>query len=165
MITKHEARITKELANNKVTVVKEFDTDVENVWEAWTDSTTLDQWWAPKPWRAETKRMDFKEGGHWLYAMVGPDNNRMWARFDYKTIDAPNRLVATDSFADENGNKSLGFPSMKWTVQFTEINNGTRLEVVIEGSKKGDIEKLLEMGFEQGFFMALDNLDELLLTE
>jgi uncharacterized protein YndB with AHSA1/START domain len=162
MITKHEARISKDLANKKITVVKELDAEVEKVWEAWTDSVLLDKWWAPKPWRAETKRMRFEEGDYWLYAMVGPDGERMWARFDYKKIDEPRQFTATDSFCDENGNKSQDSPSMDWTVKFNKTGNGTRLEVLITASKKGDIEKILEMGFEQGFTMGLDNLEELL---
>lgn len=163
MITKHEARVTKDLANKKITVVKEFDADVEKVWEAWTESSILDQWWAPKPWRAETKKMDFRKGGYWHYSMTGPDNNRVWGRLDYKTIEAPNQIIAVDSFSDENGNKAEGdFPSVNWTINFSKARNGTKVEVLVVGNKTGDVEKLLEMGFEQGFTMALDNLEELI---
>jgi uncharacterized protein YndB with AHSA1/START domain len=162
MITKHEARVTKDLTNKKITVVKELDADVEKVWEAWSDSSLLDKWWAPKPWRAETKSMEFKEGGRWLYAMVGPDGERVWGLFDYNTIKAPNQFTGTDSFSDENGKKSQDSPSMNWTVKFNKTGNGTRLEVFITASKQGDIEKLLDMGFEEGFKTGLDNLEELL---
>ena len=165
MITKHEALVTKDPANMKITVVKEFDADIEKVWEAWTSSTLLDQWWAPKPYRAETKEMTFEEGGHWLYCMVGPDGERHWARFDYKTIDEPNQFTVTDSFCDENGNKSKDLPSMSWTIKFNKTGNGTRVEVLVVASKQGDIEKILEMGFEEGFKMGLDNLEELLAQE
>ena len=57
--------------NKTIAIQREFDADPQLVWSAWTTAELLDQWWGPRPWRAETKKMDFREGGHWLYAMVG----------------------------------------------------------------------------------------------
>ena len=65
----------KDLPNKKMFVTREFAGTLEDVWEAWTDSNILDQWWAPKPWKAKTKTMDFREGGFWLYSMIGPDGS------------------------------------------------------------------------------------------
>lgn len=70
-----QTTIAKDAANKKLIVVREFDAPLAEVWKAWTDSSILDQWWAPKPWKAKTKTMDFREGGTWLYSMVGPDGN------------------------------------------------------------------------------------------
>jgi uncharacterized protein YndB with AHSA1/START domain len=161
MITKHEARVTKDLANKKITVVKELDADIEKVWNAWTNDKQLEKWWAPKPWRAESKKMNFKEGGSWLYSMVGPNGERHWSGMDYKTIDEPNHFTTEDYFSDENGNKTADMPTTNWDVKFKETDNGTRVEVVLTASKQGQLEKLLEMGFEEGFKMGLDNLEEL----
>ena len=66
MIINKETLYTKDVANNKMTVVRQFDAPVEQVWRAWTESELLDQWWAPLPWKAKTKKMDFREGGSWL---------------------------------------------------------------------------------------------------
>ena len=41
--------------NNKVNVSREFAAPISKVWPAWTQSLILDQWWAPKPWKAKTK--------------------------------------------------------------------------------------------------------------
>ena len=167
MITKHETLFTKDVANNKVIVAKEFDADIKKVWEAWTSSTLLDKWWAPKPWRAETKRMNFEQGGYWLYSMVGPNGERLWSRFDYTSIYEPHQFTATDSFCDENGEPTRDalFPSMHWTIKFHETHSGTRVEVLVLASKQADLQKMLDTGFEEGFKMALDNLEELLAEE
>ncbi len=47
-----QTTISKDAANKKLIVVREFDAPLEEVWRAWTDSKILDKWWAPKPWRA-----------------------------------------------------------------------------------------------------------------
>jgi uncharacterized protein YndB with AHSA1/START domain len=47
-------------------ITREFAASLELVWRAWTTPELLDQWWGPQPWRAETKTMDFRQGGYWL---------------------------------------------------------------------------------------------------
>src|SRR5688572_16978462 len=94
---------TVDKENKMINVERDFNAPVDKVWAAWTQKEILDKWWAPKPWKAETKEMDFREGGHWLYAMVGPDGSKHWARADYKSIDAPGSFSVEDAFCDENG--------------------------------------------------------------
>lgn len=65
--------------NNTIHIRREFDAGPELVWQAWTTAELLDQWWGPEPWKAETRTMDFREGGTWLYAMVGPEGERHWS--------------------------------------------------------------------------------------
>ena len=69
------------------------------VWAAWTDREILDLWWAPKPWRFETKSMEFSEGGRWHYAMVGPNGEKQYCLFDYKKIDAQEHFSGQMHFA------------------------------------------------------------------
>jgi uncharacterized protein YndB with AHSA1/START domain len=66
-----------------VNVKREFNASLANVWSAWTEAEILDQWWAPAPWKARTKSMEFKEGGRRLYAMVGPQGEEHWAIADF----------------------------------------------------------------------------------
>jgi uncharacterized protein YndB with AHSA1/START domain len=73
--------VEKETATVKVK--REFAAPIDKVWAAWTRAELLDQWWAPKPWQARTKVLDFREGGMWLYAMIGPDGIEEYCRADY----------------------------------------------------------------------------------
>jgi uncharacterized protein YndB with AHSA1/START domain len=86
MMATKETIYSKDAANKKIKVVREFDASVEQVWKAWTERELLDQWWAPKPWKANTQSMDFRNGGLWLYYMEGPDGSRHYCRVDYKSI-------------------------------------------------------------------------------
>jgi uncharacterized protein YndB with AHSA1/START domain len=153
---------TVDKENKKVNVKREFAAPIAKVWPAWTQSNLLDQWWAPKPWKAETKEMDFKEGGHWIYAMVGPSGEKHWARADYKSITPLKSFSKEDAFCDENGNINKDFPRSTWVNEFTGSENSTTVNIEISYNELADLEKILEMGFQGGFSMAMDNLDELL---
>src|SRR5688572_18594583 len=114
----NETIYSKDIANRKMNVTREFSASVDETWRAWTERELLDQWWAPKPWKAETKTMDFREGGSWLYCMVGPEGEKHWAIVDYKSIVLLKSFTGLDSFCDENGNKSPDLPGMDWKVEF-----------------------------------------------
>src|SRR2546423_15478404 len=100
MIINKETIFTKDLANKKITVVREFNAPVDQVWKAWTESELLDQWWAPKPWKANTKSMDFREGGLWHYYMESPDGSRHFSVVKYKSIIPNKSFIAVDGFCD-----------------------------------------------------------------
>src|SRR5690606_29546341 len=104
--------------NKRIRVEREFAAPVSKVWSAWTESELLDQWWAPKPWRAKTKTMDFSEGGYWLYAMVGPEGEEHWARADFQSINPLKAFSIRDAFCDENGNIDQSLPSSAWSNEF-----------------------------------------------
>lgn len=161
MATK-EIIFEKDVANKKIIVVREFDAPVTQVWKAWTESELLDQWWAPKPWKANTSSMDFRVGGYWLYYMEGPDGARHFARVDYKSIQPGQTFAADDYFTDDKGNRLQEMPGMHWVCEFSKSGQGTKVEVHITFSSDADMEKVIEMGFKDGFAMALKNLDELL---
>src|SRR5438046_6078467 len=165
MNQKNQTTITKDPSNKKLIVVREFDAPLDHVWKAWTESELLDQWWAPKPWRAETKTMDFREGGTWLYSMVGPDGSRHWSRADFKKIIPNKSFIGDDAFCDENGKINPEMPRMHWENEFSETASGTKVTVEITFSSEEQLEKIIEMDFKEGFTMAHGNLDELLVAQ
>jgi uncharacterized glyoxalase superfamily protein PhnB/uncharacterized protein YndB with AHSA1/START domain len=161
----NSTQIEKDLPNKKITVTRNFNAPTEDVWRAWTESELLDQWWAPKPWRAETKTMNFKEGGFWLYAMVSPEGSKHWSKINYHKIDFQKSIQTTDCFCDENGNKNPDFPSMSWKNEFHATENGTVVMVEISFTAEADIKTIIAMGFEAGFTSALDNLEHYLKSK
>jgi uncharacterized protein YndB with AHSA1/START domain len=147
--------------NKRINVKREFAAPISKVWAAWTESAILDQWWAPKPWKARTKSMDFKEGGYWLYAMVGPEGEEHWARLDYKSITPLKSYSGIDAFCDEEGNLNPDFARSTWTNSFAEGSDVTTVSIEIQYDDLKDIEQIMEMGFKEGFTAGMENLDEL----
>ncbi len=162
MTQEKQTVITKDVSGKKLFVLREFDGTPEQVWKAWTESNLLDQWWAPKPWKARTKTMNFKEGGSWLYSMEGPNGEKHWSRADYKSVVEQKSFTAVDTFCDEEGNATNEFPHMHWKNEFTKTETGTKVTVEITFDNENDLNKIIETGFKEGFTMAHSNLDELL---
>lgn len=146
-------------------VKREFDASVDLVWQAWTKAELLDQWWAPKPYRTETKSLEFRPGGRWLYSMVGPKNDRHWCRADYQNIEDLSLITWKDAFCDENGNDNGGKPNSFWTNRFSEENGITTINVTLAHENLESLEMQIKMGFQEGFTMALGNLDDLLAEQ
>jgi uncharacterized glyoxalase superfamily protein PhnB/uncharacterized protein YndB with AHSA1/START domain len=160
-----QTTLKKDLANKRLIITREFDAPVDMVWRAWTDPEILDQWWAPKPWKTETVSMDFKVGGMWLYYMKGPQGEKHYCRADYSSITPYKNYQGLDGFCDEKGNINKEFPQTQWNVSFSPSATGTTVLVENTFKEIADIEKILEMGFEQGFAMAHGNLDEYLAAK
>jgi uncharacterized protein YndB with AHSA1/START domain len=162
MTSTKETTIRPDVANLKLHITRIFDAPLADVWRAWTEAELLDLWWAPKPYRAETKSMEFREGGKWIYCMVGPDGRRMWCAVEFQSIYAPNSFTAKDYFTDENGNPTDQFPQMHWKNEFHDERGTTRVEVEITFASEADLNTIVQMGFKEGFTAAHGNLDELL---
>jgi len=151
-----------DLQNKKATITRVFDAPLENVWRAWTEKDLLDQWWAPKPFIAKTKSMDFKVGGRRFYAMVSPDGQEGWSIQKYTSISPKTNFRMYNTFADKDENPQL--PGSDWDVTFSEQNGTTTVRVIITNESLDRMKKMIEMGFEAGLTATLGNLEELLQT-
>lgn len=146
--------------NCRIHVDRSFDAPLDLVWTAWTDPEILDLWWAPKPYRTETKSMDFTVGGRWLYCMVSPEDERHWCLFEYHKINPLRSYSGLDAFCNEEGVINNQHPRMRWYNTFTQQEGGTVVNIEIKLDKLADLEAIITMGFKEGFTMGLQNLDD-----
>lgn len=151
---------------HQILVAKTFAAPLEIVWDAWTIPEYLDQWWAPKPYKTETKSLIFQPGGRWHYAMVSPENEKHWCLADYISIDDKSKYTYRDAFCDDLGHINDGHPRTTWTVQFNAVagDNTTQVNVTLQYLSLEALETIMGMGIREGFSMAIGNLDELLLS-
>ncbi len=150
-------------------IKREFDADLELVWEAWTTAELLDRWWAPAPLRNQTKYMDFREGGYWLYTMLNEHGERIklndeeiWAKWSYISIADKESFTAKDGFCDENGTMNPSYAQNLLETRFAEANNRVLVTLTSTFDKLEDLEQTIQMGFKEGFTMGLNQLEDLL---
>lgn len=148
--------------NNTITIKREFAAQRQLVWDCYTTSALLDQWFAPKPFTTKTKSMDFRVGGHWHYAMVEPDGQEYWGRMDYQTIRPIDNYTVLDAFSDESGSVNPDLPRANWDVTFIADAEHTLVQTVVTYKSSEDLEKVIQMGMQEGLRSTLERLDELL---
>lgn len=153
---------TVDKAAKTVFITREFNADQSLVWDAFTKAEILDQWVAPKPWRSKTKFMDFKVGGRRFYAMVSPEGQEHWAIQKYTSISPKTNFKMFNAFADKDENPQL--PGSDWDYTFSEKEGKTTVHITIYNESLARMEKMIEMGFKEGFIMSMANLENLLAT-
>ena len=153
----------------EVRITRIFDAPRELVWKAWTQPERIMRWWGPKTFTTPVAKIDLRTGGEYLNCMRAPDGKDYWSRGVFREIKRPERLVMTDSFADERGNPvppsyyGMGDDSpleLLVTVTFEEQDGKTRLTLRhsgIESFSETDVENM-----EQGWSESFDKLAEAL---
>lgn len=147
---------------NTLTIRREFAADRKLVWDCYTKSELLDQWFAPKPFTTKTKLMDFREGGRWHYAMVDPEGKEYWGITDYLTIRPTEHYTALDAFSDETGAVNPNLPRANWLVSFSDLGEHAIVETIVTYNSLADLETVINMGMKEGMTSTLERLDELL---
>ncbi len=153
---------TVDKTTKTVFIIREFDAGLSLVWDAFTKPEMLDQWVAPKPWTSKTKFMDFKVGGRRFYAMVSPEGQERWSIQEYTSITPKTNFKMYNAFADAAENREL--PGSEWEYNFTEQNGITKVSIIIFNESLARFERMIEMGFTEGFKMSMNNLENLLAS-
>ena len=154
---------TVDKSTKTVLVTREFAAGLSLVWDAFTKQEILDQWWAPKPFLSKTKIMNFEVGGRRFYAMVSPEGQEHWAIQKYTSISPKTNFKFLNAFAYKDENPQL--PGSDWDLSFIEQGETTKVRIVIYNDSLERMEKMIEMGFKEGFTMTLNGLDILLKSK
>lgn len=94
-----------ENAIDAVVVERIFEAPVDVIWQMWTNPDYFKQWYGPDGFTVPVAQMDVRKGGKHLFCMQSPDGSmQMWFTGEYTEVVPNERLVYTDSPADEHGN-------------------------------------------------------------
>lgn len=151
---------TVDKATKTVFITREFDAELSLVWDAFTKAELLDQWVAPKPWTSRTKYMNFEVGGRRFYAMISPDGLERWAIQKYTSITPKTNFKMFNAFADKDENPEL--PGSDWDFNFSEQGGITKVNISIYNESLERLEKMIEMGFKEGYAASMQNLESLI---
>jgi uncharacterized protein YndB with AHSA1/START domain len=155
-------------------ISREFDAPREKVFAAFTTLEALKSWWGPRGFQWVSAQLDLRPGGMFHYCMRSPQGADMWARFVYREVVPPERIVFVNSFSDESGGITANPWIPDWprevliVVTFSEHDGKTTL--AMRGSPINASEastKVFEGGREgmrKGFAGTFPQLDEYLAT-
>jgi uncharacterized protein YndB with AHSA1/START domain len=154
------------------TLARDFNASRHVVWRAWTDRGLLGRWFGPKGATTEVVSFDLRPGGVAHLSMDISTGQRLWAKFVYREILEPSRLVWVHSFSDENANivpSPFGGPwplEILTTILFDGEGKRTRICLTWEpiGAKQEERDAFqaafgsMEMGWNGSFDRLADTL-------
>jgi len=163
-------RLAEYVEGRELVIERIFDAPRGLVWKAWTEPEQVMRWWGPRGFTAPAAEIDFRVGGKYLFAMRSPEYEEgrvLWSTGVYREIVPLERIVCTDSFADEKGNvvpatyygMNADIPlEMLVTVTFEEHEGKTKLTLRHVGIPSGPDHD----GAQQGWSESFDKLAEYL---
>lgn len=148
--------------NRRIVVRHAYEQPVQTLWDAYTKTEILEQWWAPKPYKAVVLENNFEEGGRMHYYMLSPEGEKHYCLAEFFTIDPVQSFKVLDAFCDEEQVISDDLPRMAWHNVFTTEDNLTVVTNTLAFEREEDMVQILAMGFEEGYTTALNQLYDLL---
>lgn len=144
-----------------------IEAPIQQVWDMWTKPDLFQKWYGPNGMTLPIVEMDVVVGGQRRFCMKMDSPERsmtMWFAGEFKEIDAPNRLVYTESMTDEDGNilspQSMGMPeghpeTTEVIVELKELDHKTLMKMTHIGVPS-------QSGGAGGWQQAIEKLDRLL---
>ncbi len=128
-----------------VVIERTLDAPAELVWQMWTDPEHFKAWYGPDGATIPVANMDVRVGGSRLVAMemeTPGGKMKMWFTGEYREVLENQRLVYTESMADEDGNimspEDMGMPpghpeTTEISVELEDLGGRTRMVMTHAG--------------------------------
>jgi uncharacterized protein YndB with AHSA1/START domain len=84
-------------------ITRVFAAPRDLMWKCFTEPERMQAWFGPKGSVIVKSSLDLRVGGVYHGALRDETGRVMWAKFVYREIEAPQRLVWVHSFSDEAG--------------------------------------------------------------
>ena len=108
MAQKKGSNILSPTADRELIITRTLNAPVELVWEVWTNSDHIKNWWGPTGFSNTISKMDLKTGGEWNLVMHGPDGT------DYKNKSVFKKIVKYKKIVYEH----VSGPKFLATIEF-----------------------------------------------
>lgn len=156
-------------SGDAVVLERNFDAPVDLIWQMWTNPEHFQAWYGPAGATIPVAKMDVCVGGTRLVCMEmqspkGP--MQMWFTGELREVVENERLVYTESIADEHGNvvtpSALGMPdghpiTTEIRVELQDIGGRTKMVMTHVGIPS-------DSPGASGWMMAFDKLVEYVAT-
>ena len=125
----------------------------EKVWDVMANR--IEEWWCPKPWRAEFDRLERRAGGASNCTMYGPDGEVHPHPGFVLAWDEGRRFAFTDAIV---GDLMPAGPFMIGVWEIALEGNGTRYTATARHWDEASATRHAEMGFAEGWGACADQL-------
>ncbi|WP_018252918.1 SRPBCC family protein [Salinispora mooreana] len=146
-------------APTDIVLTRVFNAPRHLVFDTLTKPELLRRWFGARGWRLVECEVELRVGGSWRFVSVGPDGLKMGQGGVYREVQAPDRLVYTESYDDQwVPGESLV------TAVLTERAGLTTLKTTLRYSSQEVRDLVLATPMERGVAESYDRLDEVLAS-
>ena len=156
--------VTKDIDQRTLTITAHFAAPVQRVWALYADPRQLERVWGPPTHPATFVDHSLSVGGRSRYYMTAPDGQKYAGWWEVTAVDEPDSFAFDDGFADEDHNPMANMPVAHNLYTFESADGGTRATFLSSFDSAEDLQKVLEMGVEEGATQAINQIDALLGT-
>ncbi|SFG03780.1 Uncharacterized conserved protein YndB, AHSA1/START domain [Novosphingobium sp. CF614] len=146
--------------NHELSITRLIAAPPEKVWEVMTDRQ--EEWWCPRPWRAEIDKQDRRAGGVCNMTFHGPDGETEPQNGIYLAYEEGRRFVTTDAI-DADFQPSGPFMIGIWEIE--PEGSGTRYTARARHWNAETMKQHEEMGFVEGWSACVAQLAEICENE
>ncbi|KQN19465.1 ATPase [Sphingomonas sp. Leaf33] len=140
---------------HELRIDRTIDAPPEAVWRAWTEH--LEEWFCPRPWRAEIVEQDLRPGGRSAMVMRGPSGEENPIEGIILDVEPGRRIVSTDAFTA--GWVPAGPFMVRIDLFEADGGGGTRYTAIARHWTADAAAQHRAMGFEAGWSAATDQLE------
>ena len=155
--------MTENTAGYALRIVRELDAPADKLYKAWTTPERMGEWFCPKPWKVTEARMEVRAGGSSYILMEGPNGEKVPNRGVYLEVVPNRKIVFTDAYT--SAWVPAEKPFMTGIVEFEDLGNGrTKYIATVVHWTEADMKAHQEMGFEVGWGIVADQLEQVAKT-
>ena len=140
----------------ELSVTRFINAPPEKVWDVMVNR--IEDWWCPKPWRAEFDTLERRAGGISNCTMYGPDGEVHPHPGFVLAWDEGRRFAFTDAIV---GDLMPAGPFMIGIWEIASEGGGTRYTATARHWDEASAKRHAEMGFAQGWEACANQLVEL----
>ena len=142
-----------DLNNRTLTIEKTFNAPLKLVWEAWSLSEHIGQWWGPKGMETKVIEHEFKVGGRWKYVMQMPNGGEFITEGIYSQIVEYEKIVSSADFKPMTEGVEI-------QALFEADGDKTKFTFNVVHPTEAYCKQQEQMGFYNGWSSTFERLDE-----
>ena len=156
------AKMQVQINDRELVFTRIFDAPLQLVWDAWTKEEHLLRWWGPHGFTNKDCSVDLKTGGSLCITMMNSGEDHP-CYFNYHEIVPLKKFVWTGKADASNYPGSDPTPpASSITVLFEDIENKTRVTMILTYGSNEERDKDLTRGDTEGWAEMFEKLDDLL---
>ena len=155
--------VQRDPAARTLTIVAQFDSSAERVWQVWADPRQLERWWGPPTYPATVLDHDLTAGGRVTYYMTGPSGEKLHAWWRIVSVDPPRSLRFEEGNADDSRPHDE-VPTTSIEVRLVETAESTTMTITCRFAPAAGLGPVPGTETEQGMRTAVGQIDAILAT-